>query len=256
MKDNFKPTWLYVKQHNSTGLRYFGKTVKDPLIYKGSGKRWNHHLNKYGNDVTTLWCRLFTNKEELVAYALNFSKKNSIVESKSWANLIIEDGLTGGDNPYSYTEAARKKQSLAKKGLVKSKETCEKLRIANTGKKRSPEQNLQNSIRQKGQPGLIGEANGQFGKPAWNKGKKTGPTGKPAWNSGVKTGPRSPTTINGMQGVTPWNKGKSYSNPKISKIQFGVKRGPQKRGVCPHCGREIGMSNLKKYHLDNCKLAS
>ena len=26
----FKPTWLYIKQHNTTGLKYFGKTTKDP----------------------------------------------------------------------------------------------------------------------------------------------------------------------------------------------------------------------------------
>ena len=36
-----KPTYLYVKQHNKTGLKYFGKTTKkDPLKYKGSGLYW------------------------------------------------------------------------------------------------------------------------------------------------------------------------------------------------------------------------
>ena len=40
--DSFVPTWLYIKQHNITKLKYFGKTVrKDPIKYKGSGTYWN-----------------------------------------------------------------------------------------------------------------------------------------------------------------------------------------------------------------------
>ena len=78
----FVPTWLYIKQHNDTGLKYFGKTVrKDPIRYKGSGTYWNRHLEKHGDNVTTLWCQLFTDKNQLTEYALNFSKDNNIVES-------------------------------------------------------------------------------------------------------------------------------------------------------------------------------
>lgn len=35
---------LYVKIHNVTGLKYFGKTTKDPFKYRGSGKYWLAHL--------------------------------------------------------------------------------------------------------------------------------------------------------------------------------------------------------------------
>lgn len=93
----FKPTYLYIKQHNITGLKYFGKTVKlDVFKYKGSGKHWSRHLKKYGNDVTTVWHQLFHNKEELVEFATKFSIDNDIVNSPQWANLKIEDGLWGG----------------------------------------------------------------------------------------------------------------------------------------------------------------
>jgi hypothetical protein len=93
----FKPTFLYIKQHNITGLKYFGKTVqKDPVSYKGSGKHWLRHLKKYGDDVTTTWYQLFTDQDSLKKYALNFSKEQNIVESKEWANLKPEDGLWGG----------------------------------------------------------------------------------------------------------------------------------------------------------------
>ena len=93
----FRPTYLYIKQHNVTGLKYFGKTVKsDVFRYKGSGKHWSRHLKKYGNDVTTVWHQLFSNKEELVEFATKFSIENDIVKSPEWANLKIEDGLWGG----------------------------------------------------------------------------------------------------------------------------------------------------------------
>lgn len=96
----YKPTWLYIKQHNVTGLKYFGKTSqKDPTKYKGSGKYWKSHLKKHGNNVTTIWCQLFTSKEDIVEYAVQFSKENQIVESKEWANLKEENGIDGGGVP-------------------------------------------------------------------------------------------------------------------------------------------------------------
>ena len=93
----FKPTYLYIKQCKTTGLKYFGKTVaKDPVKYKGSGKHWVRHINKYGNNVETIWYQLFLDKEQLVNFATTFSTENNIVESPEWANLKIEDGLWGG----------------------------------------------------------------------------------------------------------------------------------------------------------------
>ena len=35
------PTYLYIKQHSVTKLKYFGKTnSEDPIKYSGSGKYW------------------------------------------------------------------------------------------------------------------------------------------------------------------------------------------------------------------------
>ena len=120
----FQPTWLYIKQHNVTGLKYFGKTVrKDPIKYKGSGTYWNRHIDKHGSDITTVWLQLFTSKDELIKFALTFSKENNIVESTEWANLEFEDGLSGGGFFRKNTPETIKKRS-----------------ISNTGKKRTPEQ--------------------------------------------------------------------------------------------------------------------
>lgn len=88
--------YLYVKQHSKTKLKYFGKTVRDPYSYNGSGLKWLRHIKKHGKEfVETLEVWAFDNQEECTEFALNYSKVNDIIESKEWANLKDEDGLMG-----------------------------------------------------------------------------------------------------------------------------------------------------------------
>lgn len=92
----FKPTYLYIKTHNITGLKYFGKTTnKDPYKYKGSGTYWKRHLEKHGCDVNTEILGYYINEKECKSNSLKFSKENNIVDSKEWANLKVET-LDGG----------------------------------------------------------------------------------------------------------------------------------------------------------------
>jgi hypothetical protein len=115
----FKPTWLYIKQHNQTGLKYFGKTTrKDPSKYKGSGDYWKLHLKKHGNSVSTIWCQLFTDKETLIEYALKFSQDNNITKCKSWANLKPENGLDG--NPPGVVLSESHKRNIGTSGKGKN----------------------------------------------------------------------------------------------------------------------------------------
>jgi hypothetical protein len=144
MKQSFKPTWLYLKQHNVTGLKYFGKTIRDPKKYFGSGIVWTNHLKKYGYDVDTVWVKLFNDKEELTQFALEYSKVHNIVESKEYANLVPEDGLMGGDT--GITDNGRKIISEKSKKHRHTEATKQKLREARLkqtdprlGKKHSPE---------------------------------------------------------------------------------------------------------------------
>jgi hypothetical protein len=123
----FKPTWLYIKQHNITELKYFGKTTrKSPFGYKGSGSYWKNHLRVHGNDLSTTWCQLFESREELIEYATKFSIENNIVESTDWANLAIENGIDGaftGQVPWNKGKSAslehRKNQGDAQRGKKK-----------------------------------------------------------------------------------------------------------------------------------------
>lgn len=159
---------LYIKTHNSTGLKYLGKCENtDVYKYKGSGKYWSRHLNKHGNDVTTEVLLETTDKAEMIQMGIYYSTIYNVVEDNTWANLKIEEGDGGDtsktpgyieymnsprfievcndtanrmkiDNPMFNPETVekvfsgdiRQKISMALTGLKKSEEHKEKLRQA------------------------------------------------------------------------------------------------------------------------------
>lgn len=137
IKENFKPTWLIIKQHNTTGLNYFCKTTrKNPIAYKGSGLYWIRHLAIHGNDVTTVWSQLFTDIDLLVETAISFSLLHDIVNSNNWANLQIENGLNGnsvGTKLGPQTTNHKANLSAANKGKVRSNEFKKAASLRNKG---------------------------------------------------------------------------------------------------------------------------
>jgi len=112
-----KKTTLYVKTHNETGLKYFGKTTsKNPISYIGSGIHWKRHIKKHGNNVSTEIIGEFEDRISLQLFAYEFSVLNRIVESDEWANLKIENGLDGGwDSLNNGSEEHRNRTSKAAK---------------------------------------------------------------------------------------------------------------------------------------------
>lgn len=117
--ESFKPTFLYIKQHSITKKLYFGKTIKNPEKYYGSGKHWIPHIKKHGKEyVETIWYCLYLTPESIKEAALSFSKLWDIVKSDDWLNLIEEDGL-GNVLPI---------------GHKKTKEHIEKISHSNKGK--------------------------------------------------------------------------------------------------------------------------
>mgnify|MGYP000849786705 CR=1 FL=1 len=111
--------YLYVKTHNETNLKYFGKTIRDDYEkYSGSGKHWKSHLKKHGNNIKTVLVFASDDINEIESVALRFSEENNIVESKGWANLIPENGRDGGSLSEHHTEGSRKKMSDNRRGKV------------------------------------------------------------------------------------------------------------------------------------------
>jgi hypothetical protein len=121
--------YLYVKQHNKTGLKYFGVTTKkNPHAYLGSGTYWRRHLRIHGNDISTIEVWEFDNTDECENFALEFSSKQNIVESKEWANLQPENGKPG----QSVGSPGMKGESNPQFGRIKELNTF-------YGKKHTPE---------------------------------------------------------------------------------------------------------------------
>ena len=171
----FIPTYLYIKQHTITGKLYFGKTTSNPETYLGSGKHWKSHIKKHGRErVVTLWYQLYDNVFDIVSDALSMSIKLDIINSKSWLNMKIENGLDGGSmggksHPLrgrKFTKEHREKIASARLGKKHSQETKEHLSKRLKGKTReelygkerakilSDEQSKRNS----------GEGNPMYGK--------------------------------------------------------------------------------------------
>lgn len=137
-----KPTYLYIKQHSLTGMKYFGKTIKDPYKYNGSGKYWTKHIKKHGIEyITTLWVSDPFIDTSIVEFALNFSHVNNIIESKEWANLILENGLDGGETGNKgkpRSKSTKLKISKALTGISRSAEHSANISAAKMGVKISP----------------------------------------------------------------------------------------------------------------------
>lgn len=90
--------YLYIKTHRKTGLKYLGKTKKDPYQYEGSGTLWLHHIKKHGNDVATEILKECKDNSEVKEWGLYYSNLWNIVERAEWANLKPELG-EGGSVP-------------------------------------------------------------------------------------------------------------------------------------------------------------
>lgn len=135
---------LYIKTHKVTGLKYLGKTEKNPYTYFGSGIRWKRELKKYGNDVETEILFQSESLEEIKEKGLYYSNLWNIVESSEWANYIEENGSGGDTSAYRDYEAMSKRT----KGVLKGPQ--------------SETHRLNNSL-------------SHIGQKAWNKGLKTGP---------------------------------------------------------------------------------
>lgn len=90
--------FIYIKT-SPLGLKYLGKTKKNPYKYMGSGKIWKRHIKKHNltsEDIKTEVVFETRDINELIDKGIELSRLYNIVESKEWANLREENG-DGGD---------------------------------------------------------------------------------------------------------------------------------------------------------------
>jgi hypothetical protein len=225
----FKPTWLYIKQHQTTGLKYFGKTTTvDPYTYNGSGKYWKKHLQAHGYDISTVWCRLFTNKSELTEYSINFSKEHNIVESAEWANLKIENGLDGAPIGTKMTAQTKEKISAGNLGKVVSESTRQKMK----GRVFTEE------TKQKISAALTGRVRGPVSEETRQK-----------MIAGHKTATR---VISDEVRKRKSELMKNYRHSDEVKEKMRKPKGPMAQLTCKYCNRTAGANYINRAHNDKC----
>lgn len=144
--------YLYVKTHNTTGLKYLGKTVKEDYhSYPGSGKRWIRHLNEHGFDYSTEILLATEDKQEFKETAVFFSRLWNIVSSDEWANFRIEEG-DGGDTSIFVDHVKRGKSISETKNSDEWKNSVglnANAKISIKAKQRWSNDEYKNSIREK-----------------------------------------------------------------------------------------------------------
>lgn len=227
MTTYFPPTYLYIKKHNKTGLKYFGRTTSnDPLSYSGSGTYWRRHIKQHGSDVTTLWYHLYQDKEVIQEEALSFSNSHDIVHSKEWANLMPEDGINGSvagrktkpcsEETKRKISEAHQKRTVPRKRKPQTDETKEKIRLAIKNKgPRSEDTKKKISIANKGRI-LSAETREKMSKS--NKGRKC------------------PKTTEHRLKLSAANKGKVLPIEQKKKISDSLKGKKKVKKVCDLTG--------------------
>lgn len=80
---DFKPTYLYIKTHQITGLKYFGKTINNPYRYYGSGIYWLRHLKEHGYKIDTEVLGLFYEQQENFIHYIREAFVASIIKPKN-----------------------------------------------------------------------------------------------------------------------------------------------------------------------------
>lgn len=126
--------YLYLKEHEITGLKYLGQTKRDPFKYKGSGVYWKQHLKKHGNKVKTTILAECETYEELQILGLQYSEKWDVVKSHLFANLMVENGLSN-----KFTPEIIEKIAKSNRGQKRSEETKAKISKGGKGRKLSEE---------------------------------------------------------------------------------------------------------------------
>lgn len=252
--------YLYIKTHNKTGLNYLGKTNREDYhAYPGSGVRWKRHLNKHGYDYSTQILLATEDKDELKNTGIFFSKLFNVVDSKEWANLQEEKG-DGISSDFAKEENYRRLEA-------NEHPFCDPLYNQKTNTKR------QNTKKKNGTHNFLG---GEIQRKLVSNGTHhllSGEIQKATMKRLVDSG-----THHMMQGnVLVVDEGGNkcfipkheytnqtifvHPNSKEGKLRLGKSLSitDKQRGyfdtklVCPHCGKQGNVSNMKRWHFEKCK---
>ena len=238
--------YLYKKTHNKTGLQYLGKTTQDPFKYKGSGKRWVNHVNKYGYDITTEILKECQTNDEVRECGKYYSELWNVVESSEWANLKPEYGEGG-----STSEMAKKAIETKKKNgtLQPKKKSIDKMKL--TREERGPNfqtpERIAKALETKKKNGTINNitpesiAKGIETRKLRNKMKVNNPE---------SIAKQKLTRI--KNGTVNTNTQASIEKALATKLRNGTLDPGKYKASCVACKKTMGTPQLIRWHGDNC----
>jgi len=260
-----EPTRLYIKQCSHCDLKYFGKTKsKDIDSYPGSGIYWNAHLKKHSAEPIHLWNSDWYYDKSISRFAIKFSRINKIVQSDLWANLKEEDGLAGGflltmESHIKRIETRKKNgtlntnttesiqkaiQTKCNKGVLNVqtpeviKKTLETKRKNGTLNVNTPE-SIQKGIETKRKNGTLGKNN----------------ISEESIRKQIETKRRNGTLKRSKESLEKQKQTVYSRDNRFHSAEAREKmKKPKEVVCCPNCGQQGGISQMKRWHFDNCKV--
>jgi len=234
--------YSYITTNIITGKQYVGDHSTNNLEdgYLGSGTYLLRAIKKYG-------------KENFRKKILEFFSSKSLAFSnqEKWIN----EYNTLSPNGYNLSPVG----GIGVPNSFHSEETKEKIRIGNLGQKRSNITKQKISTTRKNNKLAVGENNGMSGKNHSIKSKIL---------IGIKSSERNMTDEskhkislttkgenNGMFGRNHTLETKEKIRKKLlgGKVSEKTKLKHKRRDNCKYCGFETNISNLNRYHNENCK---
>jgi hypothetical protein len=178
----------------------------------------------------------------MMTVGLPKSRRN---KAYGWVKRKLSASMQGaGNHMYGRKLTDERKQKSARVGT----------KNAMFGKHHSDATKKKISEKNKGGPGLVGDANGMFGKHHSDESKEKISQNNP-WTgtAGKSIHPNKGRKLTELQKdhLRKIFTGVKLSNERIQKLR--IPKGPQLVVTCPHCGKTGGVSNLTRYHFDNCK---
>lgn len=233
--------YIYKTTNNLSGRYYYGMHSTDNLDdgYLGSGSQLRRAINKHGKENFTIEIIKFCkDRDELKSKEKELVTIQEIAK-KECMNLRVGGG--GMDYKPPISDETRKKMSEAQKKRPINWDAIEKATQKWTGSHHTEESKKKISESNIGKT-HTDEMKQHFSHVMYERWKDP--------NERAKFIASAKKRLSNRRGVSLSDETKN----KISQSKKGKKITPQKRITCPHCGKDGATSQMKRYHLDNCKL--
>jgi hypothetical protein len=206
------------------GVKYFSSSSN-----KEFRKDQKNHPENYKYKIV----RICSTRDEADALEIKLQEKFNVGINESFYNKSTRTSMGFSTAGTNLSPETKLKMSEAKLGVPKSAEHKQKLSEARKGVPKSDE------TRKKMSEANKGENHPMFGKEHSEETKQK--MSEAHRNMSDETKLKMSEAKQNMSDET---------KQKMSEAHTGV---PQEQVECPHCGKIGGISNMKRYHFDNCK---